>query len=139
LLKDFQEKRVHMALAVDESNKVSGIITLEDIIEEIIGDIHDEFDEAGAYYKKVDDKTFVFDSKITVHEFCRIMDVDSSLFNVEKGDGETMGATLLDMQNELPKIGDQIVLDPFTIIIEAIDHKRIKKIKVQVHEQKEKE
>lgn len=137
LLKDFQEKRVHMALAVDESGNVSGIITLEDIIEEIIGDIHDEFDEAGAYYKKLDEKTFVFDSKISVHEFCRILDVDHEIFDTESGDKETLGGLLVEMQNDLPKIGDQIVLDPFTLVIEAIDHKRIKKIRVHIHEQKE--
>jgi putative hemolysin len=137
LLKDFQEKRVHMALVINESGKVSGIITLEDIIEEIIGDIHDEFDEAGAYYKKIDDKTYVFDSKITVHEFCRILDVDPSVFDTDKGETETLGGLLVEMQNDFPKIGDQIVLDPFTLVIEAIDHKRIKKIRVHIHEQKE--
>jgi putative hemolysin len=137
LLKEFQEKRVHMALAIHESGKVSGIITLEDIIEEIIGDIHDEFDEAGAYYKKIDDKTYVFDSKITVHEFCRILDIDPSIFNTDKGENETLGGLLVEMQNDFPRIGDQIVLDPFTLVIEAIDHKRIKKIRVHIHEQKE--
>jgi putative hemolysin len=137
LLKDFQEKRVHMALVVNESGKVSGIITLEDIIEEIIGDIHDEFDEAGAYYKKIDEKTYVFDSKITVHEFCRILDLDPSVFDTDKGENETLGGLLVEMQNDLPKIGDQIVMDPFTLVIEAIDHKRIKKIRVHIHEQKE--
>jgi putative hemolysin len=137
LLKEFQEKRVHMALAVDESNKVSGLITLEDIIEEIIGDIHDEFDEAGAYYKKLDEKTYVFDSKISIHEFCRILDIDSSLFDAERGENETLGAVLIEMQADFPKIGDQIVLEPVTLIIEAVDHKRIKKIRVQIHEEKE--
>jgi gliding motility-associated protein GldE len=137
LLKDFQEKRVHMALAIDEFGKVAGIITLEDIIEEIIGDIHDEFDEAGAYYRRIDDKTFVFDSKITVAEFYRILDIDPAVEDTNKDDNETLGGWLVEMQNELPKNGDQIVLDPFTLVIEAIDHKRIKKIRVHIHEQKE--
>jgi putative hemolysin len=139
LLKDFQEKRVHMALALNNDGKVSGIITLEDIIEEIIGDIHDEFDEEGAYYKKIDDKTFVFDSKISVPEFCRILDVDPEIFaGIERGENETLGRVLLEMQNELPKIGDQILADPVTFVIEAVDHKRIKRIKVHLHEQEEK-
>ena len=138
LLKDFQEKRVHIALAVDNEGKVAGIITLEDIIEEIIGDIHDEFDEAGAYYKKVDERTYVFDSKISVPEFCRILDVEPSIFNsVERIENETLGGILVEMQEDLPKIGDQIVVDPLTLVIEAIDHKRIKKIRVILHEQKE--
>jgi gliding motility-associated protein GldE len=138
LLKDFQEKRVHMALVVNEAGKVSGIITLEDIIEEIIGDIHDEFDEAGAYYKKIDDKTYVFDSKISVHEFCRILDIDPASLDSDKGENETLGGMLVDRQNDFPRIGDQIVLDPVTLVIEAVDHKRIKKIRVHIHEQNEK-
>jgi putative hemolysin len=138
LLKEFQEKRVHMALALNNHGQVSGIITLEDIIEEIIGDIHDEFDEVGAYYKKIDDKTFIVDSKIPLSEFCRILDVDPSVFNVENSETDALGTVLAEIHPELPKKGDQIVMDPFTLIIEAVDHKRIKKIKVQLHEQKEK-
>ena len=137
LLKDFQEKRVHIALALNEGGSVAGIITLEDIIEEIIGDIHDESDEVGSYVKRIDEKTFIFDSKISVHEFCRLMDTEASIFNVPEGENETLGTTLGEMKNGLPKIGDQIVLEPFTFIIEAVDHKRIKKVKVNVHESKE--
>jgi putative hemolysin len=137
LLKDFQEKRVHMALALDAQSQISGIITLEDIIEEIIGDIHDEFDEVGAYYKKVDDKTFVVDSKIPLSEFCRLLDVDPEVFDIEKNENDTLGAVLSEIRKELPRKGDQIVMDPFTLIIEAVDHKRIKKIRVQTHEKKE--
>lgn len=137
LLRDFQEKRVHIALAVGNDGKVSGLITLEDIIEEIIGDIHDEFDEAGAYYKKLDDKTFVFDSKISLNDFCRILDVEPEIFDVEKSENETLGGVLNDLQPELPKIGDQITVDPVTFVIEAVDHKRIKKIRVFLNEQKE--
>ena len=139
LLKDFQEKRVHIALALDEGGKVSGIITLEDIIEEIIGDIHDESDEVGSYFKRLDEKTFIFDSKIPVHEFCRLMDADTGLFDVPEGENETLGTILGEMKNGLPEIGDQIVLEPFTFIIESVDHKRIKKVKVHIHEQKENE
>jgi len=137
LLKDFQEKRVHMALALNDAGEVSGIITLEDIIEEIIGDIHDEFDEVGAYYKKIDDKTFIFDSKIPFHELCRILDVEPATFPDVKTETETLGSVLQELQEDLPRIGDQIVLDPFTFIIEAVDHKRIKKIRVHIHEGKE--
>jgi putative hemolysin len=137
LLKDFQEKRVHMALVLNDAGEVSGIITLEDIIEEIIGDIHDEFDEVGAYYKKIDDKTFVVDSKIPFHELCRILDVEPASFPDVKSETETLGSVLQDLQEELPKIGDQIALDPFTFVIEAVDHKRIKKIRVHIHEEKE--
>lgn len=137
LLKEFQEKRVHMALVVNDAGDVSGIITLEDIIEEIIGDIHDEFDEVGAYYKKIDEKTLIVDSKIPINELCRLLDVDPTVFADVKNETESLGAVLLEMQDELPKIGDQIVLDPLTFIIEAVDHKRIKKIRVHIHQEKE--
>jgi putative hemolysin len=136
LLKDFQEKRVHMALALNDAGEVSGIITLEDIIEEIMGDIHDEFDEVGAYYKKLDDRTFVVDSKIPVHELCRLLDVDTSVFP-DVSETDSLGSVLQDLQEELPRIGDQIIVDPLTFIIEAVDHKRIKKIRVHIHEEKE--
>jgi putative hemolysin len=137
LLKSFQEKRVHMALALNGAGEVSGIITLEDIIEEIIGDIHDEFDEVGAYYRKIDDKTFMVDSKIPFHELCRILDIEPSVFPDVKTETETLGSVLQELQEELPKIGDQISLDPITFTIEAVDHKRIKKIRVHIHEGKE--
>jgi putative hemolysin len=136
LLKEFQEKRVHMALALDDAGDISGIITLEDIIEEIIGDIHDEFDEVGSFYKKVDDKTFLVNSRIPVNELCRLLDVDPEIFSDIRSETE-LGSVLLEMQEELPKIGDQIVFDPFTFIIEAVDHKRIKKIRVHLNEEKE--
>ena len=139
LLKDFQEKRVHMALAIDDTGKVAGIITLEDIIEEIIGDIHDEFDEAGAYYKKIDEKTFVFDSKIPVSEFFRIIDIEPETIDVITEENETLGAMLVEKQKDLPKVGDKIIFDSITLVIEAVDHKRIKRIKVNIHEQKENE
>ena len=137
LLKDFQEKRVHMALVLSDAGEVSGIITLEDIIEEIIGDIQDEFDEVGAYYKKLDERTFIVDSKIPVHELCRILDVDPSVFPEVTNDTESLGPVLQDLREELPRRGDQIIVDPFTFVIEAVDHKRIKKIRVHLHEQKE--
>jgi putative hemolysin len=137
LLKEFQEKRVHMALVIDDAGELAGIITLEDIIEEIIGDIHDEFDEVGAYYKKVDDKTFIVDSKIPFSELCRLLDVDISVFPSQVGESDTLGSVLADLQDELPKIGDQISLDPFTFVVEAVDHKRIKKLRVHIHEEKE--
>jgi putative hemolysin len=137
LLKDFQEKRVHMALASKDSGEISGLVTLEDLIEEIIGDIHDEFDEVGAFYKKIDEKTFMIDSKIPVHEFCRIVNVEPTVFDSVKGENETLGGFLAEIQNDLPKIGDQIVIDPFIFIIEAVDHKRVKKIKVHLQEPKD--
>jgi gliding motility-associated protein GldE len=134
LLKDFQEKRVHMALVVNQNGNTTGLITLEDIIEEIIGDINDEFDEIGARYQKISDNTFVFDGKTSVHEFCKIVNVDPKIFHPVKGINESLGGMLVEVNQQLPVAGQQIVIDPFTFVIESVDHKRIKKIKVLVNE-----
>jgi putative hemolysin len=134
LLKDFQEKRVHMALVMNHLGHTMGLITLEDIIEEIIGDFNDEFDEVGARYHKLNDNIFVFDGKTSLHEFCKVLQVDPSLFQRVKGINESLGGMLAEFNEKLPAAGDQIVIDPFTFVIESVDHKRIKKIKVQLHE-----
>jgi putative hemolysin len=133
LLKDFQEKRVHMALVVNHHGNTTGLITLEDIIEEIIGDFNDEFDEVGARYHKINDRTFVFDGKTSLHEFCKVLHVDPSLFHRVRGINESLGGMLAEFNENLPAAGDEIVIDPFTFVIESVDHKRIKKIKVQLH------
>jgi gliding motility-associated protein GldE len=137
LLKDFQEKRVHMALVVNHFGYTTGLITLEDIIEEIIGDINDEFDELGARYQKLNESTYLFDGKISVHEFCKVLNVDPAIFHPLKGINESLGGMLAEVNEKLPAVGDEIVIDPFTFVVDSVDHKRIKKIKVQLHEQKE--
>ena len=136
LLKDFQEKRVHLALVVGEQGAISGLITLEDVIEEIIGDINDEFDEVGSRFQKINDTTFLFDGKISIQEFCKIVNIDPVVLPV-KGLNESLSGFLLEVNEKLPAPGDQITVEPFTFIVEAVDRKRIKRIKVNVHEPKE--
>lgn len=135
LLKDFQEKRVHMALVVNHLGNITGLITLEDIIEEIIGDINDEFDEIGTRYQRIDSKTYVFDGKTSVHEFCKVLRIDPGIFN-RKGINESLSGVLLELNEKLPAVGDSMVVDPFTFVIESVAHKRIKKIRVMMHEAK---
>lgn len=136
LLKDFQEKRIHMALVVDEYGGTAGLITLEDVIEEIIGEINDEFDEAGLAYQQVDEHTFVFEGKTSLHDFCKALDVEPDTFDDVKGESESLGGIILEINKGFPKAGDQIQFNHFTFTIEAVDKKRIKRVKVQVHEQK---
>jgi putative hemolysin len=136
LLKDFQEKRVHMALVVGEQGLINGLITLEDIIEEIIGDINDEFDEVGARHQKINDTTYLFDGKSTLDEFMKIVQVDPSKFNPVKGINVSLSGLLLETHGELPAVGDEIVIDPFTFIVENVDRKRIKRIKVKINGKK---
>lgn len=137
LLKDFQEKRVHMALVVGEQGAISGLITLEDVIEEIIGDINDEFDEVGSRYQKINPTTFLFDGKISVQEFISIVNADRKVFLSVKGINESLSGLLLEAHGKLPKAGEHIVIEPFTFEVEAVDNKGIKKIRVYLHEHKE--
>lgn len=135
LLKDFQEKRIHMALVVDEYGGTAGLITLEDVIEEIIGEINDEFDEAGLAYQKIDEHTFAFEGKTSLHDFCKALDIEPNAFDEIKGESESLGGVILEINKGFPKAGDQIQYNQFTFTIEAVDKKRIKRVKVQVHEQ----
>lgn len=135
LLKDFQEKRVHMALVVDEYGGTAGLITLEDVIEEIIGEINDEFDEAGLNYQKIDDNTFVFEGKVSLHDFCKAVDIESNSFDEVKGESESLGGLILEINNELPKAGDEITYNHFTFKVESVDKKRIKRVRVHIQQQ----
>jgi gliding motility-associated protein GldE len=137
LLKDFQNKRVHMAVVVDEYGGTSGVITLEDLIEEIIGDINDEFDEDDSSFVKIDDKTFVFEGKTSLHDFCKTIEVDSSLFDSVKGDTESLGGLILELNNAMPKVADQITFDRFVFTIVSVDKKRIKRIRVLINNQEQ--
>jgi putative hemolysin len=134
LLKDFQEKRVHLALVVDEYGSLTGLITLEDIIEEIIGDINDEFDEIGSHFQKLDNRTYIFDGKTSMHDFCKILQVDGGIFNRARGANKSLGAMLRQINGSVPKTGQPVIVKPFTFIVEKMDNRRIKKVRVQVHE-----
>ena len=135
LLKDFQEKRVHMALVVDEFGGTTGLVTLEDLIEEIIGDINDEFDDVELAIKKIDDKTFVFDGKISLRDFFKALEIDPKIFSDVRGESQSLNGLILELNNELPKPGDQIYFEQFTFVIESMDRKKIKRVRVKVHEQ----
>ncbi|GAB3001196.1 gliding motility-associated protein GldE [uncultured Cyclobacterium sp.] len=131
LLKNFKNKRVHMAIVVDEYGGTSGLVTLEDLIEEIIGDINDEFDEVEEYlFKKLDDRTFIFEGKISLNDFCKKLDLDIQLFDEVKGESESLGGLLLELNSNLPNNGTKIKFDNFEFTIMAVDTRKIKKVKV---------
>ena len=130
LLKDFQEKRVHMSIVVDEYGGTSGLITLEDIIEEIVGEINDEFDENDVRYNKLDENTFIFEGKTSLNDFCKILDEDISLFESVKGESESLGGLLLEIHSKLPRAGEKIQFDKYVFTVVAVDNKRIKRIRV---------
>lgn len=132
LLKDFQLKRVHMAIVVDEYGGTSGLVTLEDIIEEIVGDINDEFDEEKEKYVKINENTYIFEANISLNDFCKIVEVPISLFETVKGESESLAGLLLEINSNLPKLGEVIDFQQFKFSIVAVDKKRIKKVKVQI-------
>jgi len=138
LLKDFQAKRVHMAIVVDEYGGTSGLITLEDIIEEIVGEISDEFDENQTKYKKLSENSYVFEGRTSLNDFCKITGQESKVFDEIKGESESLGGLILEINNKLPHIGDTIKINNFIFTAEAVDHKRIKKVRVLIMDNSDK-
>jgi len=133
LLKEFQQKKIHLAIVVDEYGGTSGLITLEDIIEEIVGDISDEFDEQDLSYSKLDDRTFVFEGKINLKDFFRVINLeDYTLFEETKGDAETLAGLLLEMAKKFPKKGQKIKYQGYVFTIEEMEELRIKQVKVEL-------
>ncbi|MTI39566.1 gliding motility-associated protein GldE [Fulvivirga lutimaris] len=139
LLRDFQEKRVHMAIVVDEYGGTSGLITLEDIIEEIVGEINDEFDDDDIPYDQIDDNTYLFEGKTTLNDFCKITEESPSTFEKIKGESESLGGLLLEINTKLPSAGEKIYFDKFVFTVVAVDMKKIKKVRVFIKKENEQE
>lgn len=132
LLKDFQEQRVHMAIVVDEYGGTSGLITLEDIIEEIVGEINDEYDDEDIAFNKLDNSTFVFEGKTSLNDFCKIIGVEPSEFDSVKGESESLGGLLLEIGGKLPRAGEKLEFSRFLFTIVAVDLRRIKRVRVLI-------
>lgn len=137
LLREFQEKHAHMALVVDGYGGISGLITLEDILEEIVGEINDELDEVDLNYIKLDDYSYIFEGKTSLNDFSRILGIDSNFFEEVKGESESLGGVLLQLNSNLPKKGDKIFYKNFVFRIDSANNKRIKKVKVEVLQENE--
>ena len=132
LMLEFQEKKVHLAIVVDEYGGTSGLVSLEDVIEEIVGDISDEFDDDNLLYSKIDDQNFIFDGKTSLHDLCRIIKEDKNIFDQYKGDAETIAGFILEISKSFPKKNSKINFMKFIFTIESIDKKRIKQIKLTI-------
>ena len=130
LLSEFQDKKKHLAIVVDEYGGTSGIVTLEDVIEEIVGDINDEFDDDDLSYSKLDDNNYIFEGKITLKDFCRVLDEDDEQFEEDKGESETLAGFLLEISGKFSKKGEKIKYKQYMFTIEVVDKKRIKQVKV---------
>ncbi len=132
LLREFQENKVHIAVVVDEFGGTSGIVTLEDILEEIVGEINDEYDEEEKNYVRVNNNTFIFEGKTQQTDFFRVMKIDEDVFADVEGDAETVAGLLLDIKGEFPQLHEKIVYRNFTFEVMEMDERRISKIKVVV-------
>lgn len=132
LLKDFQSMKSHLAIVVDEYGGTSGLVSLDDIIEEIVGEISDEYDDTSLNFSKIDDKNYIFEGKINLKDFYRIIDVDEDLFEERRGEAETLAGLILEILGNFPKKGQKIVVEHCTFVIESVDQKRIKQIKVTI-------
>ncbi|MFD0799017.1 gliding motility-associated protein GldE [Maribacter chungangensis] len=131
LLTEFQAKKNHLAVVVDEYGGTSGIVTLEDIIEEIVGDISDEFDDEDLIYSKMDDFNYVFEGKTTLKDFYRVVKItDETIFEDNKGESETIAGFVLELAGSFPKRGEEVRFGGYTFIVESLDKKRLKQIKV---------
>lgn len=131
LLQDFQKRRVHMAIVVDEYGGTRGLITLEDIIEEIFGDINDEFDEEEPVpFQRIDDRTVTMESKILLTDVCRVLNVETTYFDDVKGESESLGGLLLKLFTRVPETGEEVSYEDFTFKVLSSDGKRIQSVEI---------
>jgi putative hemolysin len=130
LLKDFQGLKSHLAIVVDEYGGTSGLVSLEDVIEEIVGDISDEFDDEHLNFSQIDEKNFLFEGKINLKDFYRIIEVDEDVFESQKGEAETLAGFILEILGNFPKKNQKVTFENCVFTIESVDNKRVKQIKV---------
>jgi CBS domain containing-hemolysin-like protein len=136
LLKDFQEKKMHMAIVVDEYGGASGIITLDDILEEIVGDITDEFDEAEIVYTKIDDNTYLFEGRTSLVDFYKVLDIDGKEFDALKGESETLGGFIVENAGKILRNNEFVTIGQIKLVVDSSDKRRIKMVKA-IHSKEE--
>ncbi|MDQ3193352.1 MAG: gliding motility-associated protein GldE [Bacteroidota bacterium] len=136
LLKEFQHKKVHLAVVIDEYGGSSGIVTLEDIMEEIVGEISDEFDEEELVFSKLDESNYIFEGKTALNDLYRVLNIDGEEFEKAKGEADTLAGFILEREGKFPEKGAQIKFNNFTFKIESVDSRRIKTVKVTIEQDK---
>ncbi len=130
LLREFQTKKIHLAIVVDEYGGSSGIITLEDILEEIVGEISDEFDDDDLVYSKLDHLNYIFEGKIALKDMYRVLDIEGEEFEEAKGEADTLAGLVLELFGKIPKKNEKIKLNDYQMVVEAADKRRVKRIKL---------
>jgi gliding motility-associated protein GldE len=134
LMKEFQEKKIHLAIVVDEYGGTSGIVTLEDIIEEIVGDINDEFDDDGIQFSKLDSSNFIFEGKTSLNDVLKTIDGEIDFFDDIKGESDTLAGLILEMKGDIPKKGEKMDYKQYSFIVESVDKTRVKRIKIVIND-----
>ena len=132
LLKEFQEEKTHIAIVVDEYGGSSGIVSLEDVLEEIVGDITDEFDEKDVTFLKIDEKNYLFDGKTPLIDFYKILNINGQKFEVSKGESDTLAGFCIENAGKILLKNEKIIFENYTFTVEASDKRRIKKIKIKI-------
>lgn len=131
LLREFQQRHIHLAIAVDEYGGTSGIITLEDIMEEIIGEIKDEYDVGEEIsYQQLDEHTYVFEGKTLINDFCKVMDINAAIFDEDKGDADSLAGLLLELFQKIPTINESVTYNKYKFEVLSVTRKRIQKVKI---------
>lgn len=134
LLREFQANKIHIAIVVDEFGGTSGIVTMEDIIEEIVGEINDEYDEEERTYVKLNDTSYVFEAKTPLTDFCKITHLDDDVFDAVAGEADTLAGLLLELKGEFPVLHEKLTYDRYEFEVLAMDDRRILKVKFTIHE-----
>ena len=137
LLREFQENKIHIAIVVDEFGGTSGIVTLEDVLEEIVGEINDEYDEDEKSYVRINSNTFVFEGKTLLSDVYKILKLDDDTFEDVEGDADTLAGLLLEIKGDFPQLHEKIDFEHFTFEVLEMDERRIMKVKVVIHEVKD--
>ena len=136
LLGEFQRRRVHLAIVVDEFGGTSGVITLEDVLEEIVGEISDEFDDDDLSYSKLDDYNFVFEASIPLIDLCRVLDLPKDRFDAVDGESDTLAGLVLELAGKFLDKGEVIIYDEFTFLVESTDQRKIIRVKITINPEK---
>ncbi len=132
LLEEFQDKRIHMAIVVDEYGGTSGLVTLEDIMEEVIGEIEDEFDEQAIEHRKLDDHSFVFEGKVLLGDVCKVLHLRADIFDPVRGDSDTLAGLMLELAGNIPEAQQELGYDRFRFTVLGVARNRVEKVKVSI-------
>lgn len=132
LLEEFQQRKIHLAVVIDEYGGSSGIVTMEDILEEIVGEITDEYDQEDELFTKIDESHYIFEAKILLNDFSKILNIDEKIYELEKGDADTLAGLILELKGEIPKKNETIFFKNFEFKIKSADSRRIKQVELKI-------